>query len=372
MFHPCGRVMLRTLSGRCTFPARQGALVRCISTRKEIEDQLPSHIKANPKTFGEVKSNVTETPEVSREAFASGINGVYGARAESAMRGMIGPQGQVDGMESKAVPILGKASVEGTKYTVDRSTVFEHWRHECAQPVGWHLSKLGSTTCKMAKDVQEAAESIQLQIIKGCNVIEIDGAASDVHQSISRSIWEALQAFELDRSGFVMVVRCGIIRQPAFQQEITNVETSNTAAARGRIVPIFERYKASSIPSMQLKSGFRINEMNDQQLSKLNLRRIDTHSAAGLSVDWIDAFFTNVALNTRLECIDVLLLEGIHTLFDGRPDAEIDNEILQMFAYLEKLIQMGGTTVLRYLLPAPLPAGPTGLSGDATGRVSAR
>lgn len=311
------------------------------ATRKPVGRQLPDHVKVDPNTASQEKSE----EGVGREAYSSGINGIYGNRAESAMRGMLGPQGKADARESRAVPILGRATAKGTAYTVDRSTIFENWRHRCPDPVGWHLSKLGSATCKMVNDVNEAVESLQLQIIKGCNVFEIDSAASDIHQSIARAIYEALQAFELDRDGFVMVARCGLIKQPPFQQEITQVETANTAAVRNRIVPIFERYKASSLPAMQLKSGFRISELDDSQLARLNLRRVDRTTAAGLSPDWIEAFFTNVAYNTRLECIDVLLLEGIHTLYDGRPETHVEEDILQLFAYLENQVKRG---VLQY------------------------
>ncbi|KAK7201223.1 hypothetical protein NESM_000183900 [Novymonas esmeraldas] len=313
------------------------------ATRKSIEEQLPPNIKVDPHS--QESSSGKDGEGLGRDAFSSGINGIYGNRAESAMRGMLGPQGQADARETRALPILGRATVQGTEYTLDRSTVFEHWRVRCPAPVGWHLSKLGSATCKMVNDVNEAVESLQLQIIKGCNVFEIDGAASEIHQSIARGMYEALQAFELDRSGFVMVVRCGLIKQPHFQDEITRVETSNTAAVRNRIIPIFERYKASSLPSTSLKSGFRLSELDDSQLARLNLRRVDRTTAAGLSPDWLDAFFTNVAYNTRLECIDVLLLEGVHTLVDGRPDAHVDDDILQLFVYLEQQVKQG---VLQY------------------------
>ncbi|KEG08919.1 aldo/keto reductase [Trypanosoma grayi] len=286
-----------------------------------------------------------DEPFIARTGETAGINGLYGNRAQNAIRGMLGPQGQAEARESKAVPILGRATVHGTKYTCDRSTVFENWRHVCQPPVGWHISKLGSATCKMPNDINEAVESLQLQIIKGCNVFELDGSMSDVHQSVARAFYEALQAFELEREGFVVVFRCGIIKQQPFQEEITQVESSNTTVVRNRIVPIFERYKASSLPSMQLKTGFRISDLSDDQLSRLNLRRVSKTSAAGLSPDWLEAFFTNVAYNTKLECIDVLLMDGFHTLFDGRLDAHIDDDILQLFAYLENQVKLG---VLQY------------------------
>lgn len=328
------------VSAASTLPATSLCMsARCLS-RKSIEDSLPSNIKVDPHAQA-----MKDKEGLGRDAFASGINGIYGNRAESAMRGMLGPQGQADARESRALPILGRASVPGTEYTLDRSTVFEHWRYRCPEPVGWHLSKLGSATCKMVNNVNEAVESLQLQIIKGCNIFEIDGAASEIHQSIARGMYEALQAFELDRSGFVIVARCGLIKQPPFQEEITKVETANTAAVRNRIVPLFERYKASSLPATSLKSGFRISELDDSQLARLNLRRIDRTTAAGLSPDWLDAFFTNVAYNTRFECLDVLLLEGVHTLFDGRPDEHVDDDILQLFAYLEHQVKQG---VLQY------------------------
>lgn len=309
-------------------------------SQKDLEN-LPDNIKINPHS----SRSTPEPGQVTRGAQAAGLSGVYGNRAESAMRGMLGPKGHADARESKAVPILGRATIEGTKYTVDRSTVFENWRHVCEEPVGWHFSKLCSTTCKMANDVNEAVESIQLQIIKGCNVFEIDGAASEVHQSISKAIYDSIQAFELDREGFVVIGRCGLITQPPFQHEITQLETANVAHIRNRIVPIYERFKASSLPSMQLKSGFRISELSDDQLSRLHLRRVSRHVAAGLTPDWIDAFFTNIAYNTKLECLDVLLLEGIHTLYDGRPLEHVEDDIALLFAYLEKQAAAG---VLQY------------------------
>lgn len=315
------------------------AAPRRFFTQRDLKN-LPDNIKLDPQRPS-ASNTAPEAGHVTREAQTAGLNGIYGNRAESAMRGMLGPKGHADARESKAVPILGRASVDGTKYTLDRSTVFEQWRHVCPEPVGWHLSKLCSTTCKMVNDVNEAVESIQLQIIKGCNVFEIDGAASEVHQSIAKAIYDALQAFELDRDGFVIVARCGIIKQPAFQSEITQVEAANVAHIRNRIVPIFERYKASSLPSMQLKSGFKISELSNEQLGRLNLRRVSQNTAAGLTPDWLDAFFTNIAYNTKLECVDVLLLEGIHTLFDGRPQTHIDDDIAVLFAYLEKQVSAG-------------------------------
>ncbi|RNC37766.1 aldo/keto reductase [Trypanosoma cruzi] len=299
----------------------------------------------NLPTGGIGKKNANGENIVARTSETAGINGIYGNRAQNAIRGMLGPQGQADARESKAVPILGRATVGGTKYTCDRSTAFENWRHICPAPVGFHLSKLGSATCKMPNDINEAVESLQLQIIKGCNVFELDGSMSDVHQSVARAFYEALQAFELERDGFVIVFRCGIIKQQPFQEELTQVETSNTAVVRNRIVPIFERYKAASLPSMQLKSGFRISDLTEDQLARLNLRRVSKTAAAGLSPEWLEAFFTNVAYNTKLECIDVLLLDGFHTLFDERPNAHIDDDILQIFAYLENQVRLG---VLQY------------------------
>eukprot|EP00796_Vickermania_ingenoplastis_P010527 gene10527-7313_t len=308
-------------------------------TRQDL-DNLPDNIRLDPHTT-QSTGTAPEAGHVTKGAQTAGLNGIYGNRAESAMRGMLGPKGHADARESKAVPILGRATVDGTKYTIQRSTVFEQWHHVCTPPVGWHLSKLCSTTCKMVNDVNEAVESIQLQIIKGCNLFEIDGAASEVHQSIAKAIYDALQAFELDRDGFVVVARCGLIKQPPFQNEITQVETANVAHIRNRIVPIFERYKASSLPSMQLKSGFRISELSDDQLGRLKLRRVSRHVAAGLTPDWLDAFFTNIAYNTKLECVDVVLLEGIHTLFDGRPQEHVDDDIALLFAYLEKQADSG-------------------------------
>lgn len=313
-------------------------------TQREL-DKLPDNIKLDPHQRSSSNLGSPEEGQVTKGAQSAGLNGIYGNRAESAMRGMLGPKGHADARESKAALILGKASIDGTKYTLDRSTVFEQWRHVCPSPVGWHLSKLGSTTCKMVNDVNEAVESLQLQVIKGCNVFEIDGSSSEVHQSIAKALHDALQAFELDRDGFVMVARCGLIKQPPFQTEITQVETANVAHIRNRIVPIFERFKASSIPSMQLKSGFRISELTEEQLGRLKLRRVSRHVAAGLTPDWLDAFFTNIAYNTKLECVDVVLLEGIHTLFDNRPSEHIDDDIALLFAYLEKQAESG---VLQY------------------------
>ncbi|RNF08531.1 aldo/keto reductase [Trypanosoma rangeli] len=134
---------------------------------------------ANGRRNEDAESTAASTSET------AGINGLYGNRAQNAIRGMLGPQGQAGARESRAVPILGRATVGGTRYTCDRSTDFENWRHVCPAPVGWHLSKLGSVTCKMPNDINEAVESLQLQIIKGCNAFELYGSMSDVHQSIA-------------------------------------------------------------------------------------------------------------------------------------------------------------------------------------------
>ena len=42
-----------------------------------------------------------------------------------------------------------------------------------------------------------------------------------------------------------------------------------------------------------------------------------------------------------MQCIDVLLIEGIHTLFDHRRDEHIDEDIVQLFAYLEQQVKAG-------------------------------
>lgn len=270
-----------------------------------------------------------------------GLNKVYGGRAQTAMRGMLGPAGQADGRESTAVPIPGKASAHGTKYTLDRSNTFDEWRHVCPDPVGWHMSKLGNATCKMGHDLSEAAESLQLQVIKGCNVIEIDGAANETHQTVSRSFAEAISAFELEREGFVVMARVGLIRQAPFQEEQGAVEVANATPIKNRIAPVFDRFKASSLPGMNLKSGFRLSELTDEQLGKLNLRRVDKHTAAAVSPDWIEASLINITFHTKIECIDVLLIEGLHTLFDGRPQSEIDGDLYAIFAFLEAQVKQG-------------------------------
>lgn len=225
------------------------------------------------RRFHSSKQQGATAPPPGREAGVLGINGIYGDRAENAMRRMLGPQGHTVVRESKALPILGRATVEGTRYTVNRSRVFEHWRHQCTEPVGWHLSKLGCATCKMVHDLNEAVESLRLQINKSCNSFELDSVASDIHQSVARAMYDILQAFELDRSRFVIVVRCGVIRQPPLQAELMNVETSNTAAVRNRVVHIFEGFKLTSLSSMQLKSGLQLSELTDEHLQRMSLRR---------------------------------------------------------------------------------------------------
>ncbi|CUG93068.1 Hypothetical protein, putative [Bodo saltans] len=301
-------------------------------SRKSLEEQLPSNIRFDPNDLASASDDLGEI---------GGITGEFSKKAGSAMRGMMGPAGHADGRESTAVPILGKATVDGTQYTLDRSTLFEKWRHQCPAPVGWHLSKLGCATCKMPYDQAEAVESIQLQIIKGCNMFEIDGNATDIFQGISRAFYEALQAFELDRSGFVISLRVGIIRQPLYNEEVADVMASNSAPVRNRILPVFDRFKASSLPAMQLKTGFRFDQLNDSQLGMLGLRRINGRTVAALSTDWIDAALTNIAHQARLETVDILWLEGIHTLFDGRPDDHVDDDILQLFTHLEQHVRHG-------------------------------
>lgn len=300
-------------------------------SRQSISEKLPSNITFDP--------NVKEDVSVSE---LGGLTGQFQGKANAAMRGMIGPSGHADARESTAVPILGRATPDGTKYTVDRSTIFEKWRHECPAPVGWHISKLGCATCKMPHDQTEAIESMQLQIIKGCNMFEIDGNATDTFQGISRALFEALQAFELEREGFILTLRCGLIRQPLYNQEVTDVIASNSAPVRNRILPVFDRFKASSLPAMQLKTGFRFDQLSDDQLSRLGLRRVSGTVVAALSPEWIDAMLTNITHQAKIETIDILWLEGIHALFDGRPDEHVDDDILQLFAHLELQAKKGG------------------------------
>jgi len=299
-------------------------------SKKQLEERLPSNVRFDPNA---PKATTAET---------SGLTGQFTDKASAAMRGMIGPSGQADGRESTAVPILGRATIDGTKYTLDRSTIFEGWRHECPAPVGWHISKLGCATCKMPHDPVEAVESIQLQIIKGLNMFEIDGNATDTFQAISRAFFEALQAFELEREGFIITLRCGIIRQPVYNQEVADTVASNTAAVRNRIMPVFERFKSSSLPAMQLKTGFRFDQLTDDHLLRLGMRRVTGTSVAALSPDWIDAMLTNITHQAKIETVDILWIEGLHTFFDGRPDEHIDDDIIQLFAHLESHAKTGG------------------------------
>lgn len=262
-----------------------------------------------------------------------------GEAAAHAFRGMLGPQGYAESMQPNAVPIPGRATPEGTIQTMLRSNTFENWHHVCEEPVGWAMSKLGCATCKMAKDLHESSESIQLQIIKGLNVFEIDASIGEVYQNINRAVTEVLSAFELDRNGIIFMVRGGIMRQPANQKDERSIEINNLAPIRARMSPVIERYKAASLPSMQLKTMMNFEEMDDAQLTSMNLRRVSIRSAACLTPDWLEAIFTTLEYHLQMECMDVFLLEGMHTLYDNRPEAEIDQHIVDLFKFLEQQVK---------------------------------
>lgn len=252
---------------------------------------------------------------------------------------MLGPGGVSDHYASKAPPLPGKATAKGTAQTVQRSTVFENWHS--VTPQGWHLSKLGCTTCKMPDDMTEAEDSVQLQVIKGLNVFEIDGSASDVYQNISKTFNDVFHAFELEREGCVFVLRCGVVRQQPNIHDQTDFEINNVVQVRNRFGGVAERVRASSLPAMTLKSGYNLIEMNDDQLRAMNMRRLDALSAAAVTPDWLDASMTNIAYHMNIETIDVLLIEGLQTLYDGRPIEEVEKDILAAFKWAEEQVASG-------------------------------
>jgi hypothetical protein len=298
--------------------------------RRLVKGTCPALRGARAQTMGAPSANATAgTSETAKRT----------ADVTRVFKGMLGPQGLTDTVTSKAPFIAGKATERATKATMDRSTVFENWCHR--SPTGLYMSKLGCTTCKMPKDMSESEDSLQLQIIKGLNVFEIDGSASDVYQSVSKSFNEVFNAFELDREGFVFVLRIGVIRQPPAPADSTDFDVNNTAPIRNRAAPALERFKASSLPGQNLKSGYNIEEMQEEQLQSLNLRRVGPRHAAAVTPTWLDASLSSVAFHMNIETIDVLLLEGLHSLYDGRPLEEVEKDLFEVFEWAESVVAQG-------------------------------
>jgi hypothetical protein len=281
--------------------------------------------------------------------------------AHHLFKGMMGPKGQTDVLASKASPINGRATARATKATMERSTVFESW-YSTAPQDGWAMSKLGCATTKMPININESQDALQLQVIKGLNVFEFDGGMGPKHQNISNTLNEVFGAFELDREGCVFMMRVGKLRQPLNFDEMSRFEVNNVAPIRNRMDPVIERYNASSLPQTNLRQGFNIRGMTDEQLLDLNLRRHGpfwrrSHAAA-LTPKWIEASLTNCSYHMQIETIDVLLIEALEALYDGRPESDVEKDILELFKYLEQLVADG--TIQTYgissaALAPPLP-----------------
>ena len=259
--------------------------------------------------------------------------------AGQAFKGMLGPQGLTEAITSKAPFLPGKATERGTRATMDRSSTFEQWCHK--SPTGLWMSKLGCTTCKMPRDMSESEDALQLQVIKGLNVFEIDGSANDVYQNVSKSFTEVLNAFELEREGIVFVLRVGVLRQAPVPAGGTDFEVNNTAPIRNRTLPVLERYKASSLPGQTLRGGYDLENMDEQQMKSLNLRRVGPRAAAAITPNWLDASLSNIAFHMNIETIDVLLIEGLDALFDERAPEEIEKDVLEVFQWAESVIAQG-------------------------------
>ena len=293
------------------------------------------------------KFQIPDEPIPVENPNARGVNEVFGGKADYLKRRSIASQASSEARDNTPLkPLPGRATPDATKYTVDRSTVFEEWRHTAPAPVGWHMSKLGSAMCKYKYDIFESNDALQLQIIKGCNVFEVDCSCTDVKfAETALAFQETLSAFELDRDGFVMVVRCGLLYDDKRKSEVAEPSFANTSAVRNRMYPVLQRMLAASFPQHSMNSGFKLAEMTDEQCAAVNLRRATEKFAIALSPSWIEGALIDVATHFKLETVDVMLLQGIEYLYDGRDEEEVELDIYKCFAFLEAQVDHG---VLQY------------------------
>ena len=270
-----------------------------------------------------------------------GLSNNFGHMA-STMYGAL--YGKTDSMASSVRSLPGRAAADATYATVRRSTVFENWNYIAPAPVSWAFSKLGTATCKMWRDREEATDSLQLQVIKGLNTYMIDCDSPDTFQPITNALREALMAFELPREGIVIVCRAGVMREQVSQEEQTKVEMSNNAMVRERSMPLVERVLTSSIPVKSAKRAFVYHEMTEAELRALHLWRLSPTTVAAITPQWLEGALANVSRQTGLETIDVFLVEGIQGLYGidrKRPMEEIEKDLEETFSFLEAQVQKG-------------------------------
>ena len=314
--------------------------------RSSVAERRPHRLECDLVTLGggiaAQPRQRTGTSAKSDKPPGLGVNR-RGETAEGVLQGLIGANrggGYSDSIVSKAQDIPGRATAPGTIFTVTRSTTFDKWHS--ATPWGWHMSRLGCATCKMPRDANEAAEAMHLQVIRGLNVFEFDGNMTEAIQSVSKAFSDALGAFELQREGFVVVMRAGTMRESENTKAQTDFELSNTLPIRNRMTNVVERFKTASLPAMTLKGSMDFANMSDGELKDLQLRRINKRTVAAITPRWLEATLTNAAFHARFETIDVFLVEGLHTLFEaGRNPEDAEKDILEIFLFLEQLVAQG-------------------------------
>lgn len=283
-------------------------------------------------------------PPITAKPNARGLKETFGDQIANANRGMLGPQGFSDLRDKTFQHLGGRAAGPATKWTMDRSTIFDEWRHVCPEPVGFHMSKLGTTMCKFHKNRNESGDALQLQIIKGCNVFEIDAANIGADfENTSKALQETLEAFELNRAGFVIMARCGFLNDDPRREELSQEPVmSNTAPVRNKMVPVMQRVITGSFPQVSMSRGFKISEMTDDQYAAINLGRTYMHGVAlALSPQWIEAALMDLFNHTHVDCIDVLMIQGIEYLYENNTEAKADEILLQCFVFLEKQVKQG-------------------------------
>eukprot|EP00760_Papus_ankaliazontas_P032844 PhM_4_TR598/c0_g1_i1/m.84325 len=239
------------------------------------------------------------------------------------------------------IMINGRATVKGTISNVARSVDFEEWRHVCPDPVGWHVSKIGMATCKMEFDLEEGGDAVQLAALKGMNYIEIPTWHSTGAKQAAKSLNEIIELFDIKREGMIIALRTGIMQEQPDADENSAIEAQNTEAMKKRIDISLQRVRNSSFPSMLLQSGMRYSSMTPEQLKAINVRRVNDTTVAATSPAWIEGALTQISQHIQLETIDLLWLEGLHTVFDGRPEKEIEDEVAATFMKLEEYVASG-------------------------------
>jgi hypothetical protein len=284
---------------------------------------------------------------------ARGMKDHFGEKAAFVNQKMLAPNTYSDLRDKPFKALEGFATVAGTKYTVDRSSVFEEWRHECYEPVHWHLSKLGTALCKVADRPHESHDAVQLQIIKGCNVFEIDcSTINSEFEETAKALHETLQAFELNRAGFVIMARCGFLYDDVRKERVEEATFSNTAPVRNKMFPILQRVLASSFPQHAMNKGFKIKSMTDEQLKAVHLRRtVNPRQALALSPHWIEGALVDLFNHAKIDTVDVLMLQGVEYLYEHYSEEEADELLLQCFVYVESQIKQGN--VLFYGISSP-------------------